>query len=85
MNFKNKKSLSEIIGIILPAIIVAFMNLYEIIFQPLSKYTLIITSILLLFILFNIGLREIIKKNKFGYFILIFVVILSIRVIIKYL
>lgn len=85
MNFKGKKSSSEIIGIIIPGIIVVLINLYEIIFQPLNNYTSIINSILLIFILFNIGLRElIIKKSKFGYYILFLGVIVSVVFINKY-
>lgn len=85
LKFKNKQSLSYIIGIVLPAVIGIFMNLYELIFHPLSKHTLVITTILILYMFFNIGLREIIvRKKKDGYFFLIFAVILSIRVIIKY-
>ena len=85
MNLKRKKSPSEKVCIILPAIIVVLINLYEIIFQPLNNYISITTSILLIFILFNIGLRElIVKKSKFGCYILFLVVIVSVVFINKY-
>jgi lipoprotein signal peptidase len=78
LNLNNRKSLSYKIGIFLPALIVTLINLYAIISQSPSKYTPIITDILIIFMFFNLGIREIILyKHKIGcYFLLIVVVIM---------
>lgn len=77
---KNNRSVSYIIGILYPAIIIITINLYGLIFQYSNKYTKIATDILIIFMFFNIGLREIItKKSKFGYFFVILAVFLLLR------
>lgn len=74
---KNKRSLSYIIGVGLPAIIIIVINLYEILSQCSYKFFRVVTDILIIFMFFSIGLREIImNKSKFGYIFLIVAIIL---------
>lgn len=74
---KSNKSAGYIIGILSPAIVAIAINLYGLLFHYSNRYTEIVTNILLIFMFFNIGLRDIIvKKSKFGYLVIILAVIL---------
>lgn len=74
---KNKRFLSYIIGVIIPAIIIIVMNLYELISQCSYKFFEVATDVLIIFMVFSMGLREIgINKSKFVYLFFIVTIIL---------
>lgn len=74
LNMKNRKSLIYMMGIVLPGIIVIFINLYGLISQSPSKYITIISNIFLILMFFNLGIREIMHKHRTGYCFLLIVV-----------
>lgn len=74
---KSKRFLSYIIGIVIPAIIIIVINLYELISQCSYKFSKVATDVLIIFMVFSMGLREIvINKSKFGYLFFIITIIL---------
>lgn len=74
LNMKNGKSLTYMMGIFLPGIIVISINLYGLISQSLSKYIAIVSNIFLILMFFNLGIREIMHKHRIGYCFLLIVV-----------